>query len=198
MPSFKTNLDLQQNQLVNAVLHNLRDYPPNPVEGQLYYNEGKHTAYLWNGSHWTVLGESSMGYQIKQFSFNIQNPVARTGSLIVRLIEDLTVLRIDSHFDNGFQASFHIEQRSSVNETGITVTDSAIQAVYSGTETTIFSNPLLSANSWLYVNIIDVSGAIGSIEDPGTSGVPDESGTTIPDAGVIGGMLTITITCSTM
>ena len=40
MPSFKTNLDLQQNQLLNAVLQNQPDLPQNPVEGQLYYNDG--------------------------------------------------------------------------------------------------------------------------------------------------------------
>ena len=46
MPSFKSNLDIQQNQLQNAVLHTLRDLPENPVAGQLYYNEGKGLAYL--------------------------------------------------------------------------------------------------------------------------------------------------------
>jgi hypothetical protein len=38
MPSFKSNLDLNQNQLLNAVLQKQSAIPANPVEGQVYYN----------------------------------------------------------------------------------------------------------------------------------------------------------------
>jgi hypothetical protein len=172
MPSFKTNIDLQTNQLLNAVMHNLPAMPSTPVEGQMYYDTGKKTAYIWNGSYWAVWGDASLAHEVRQFSCNITSPVARTGSLIIRLYENLTVMRVDSHISSGFQLGFSIEHRSSVNLTGTMITAATIQAVYSGTETTVFSNPVLSANNWLYLNITDVSGTVG--------------------------MLTITISCSTM
>ena len=100
MPSFKSNLDIQQNQLLNAVLHTLRDLPQNPVAGQLYYNEGKQTAYLYNGNWWMPWGEYSGGQtqQVKQYFLNIPNPSIKTSMVFARLYEAQDVVRIDSHY----------------------------------------------------------------------------------------------------
>lgn len=48
-----TNLDMQQNQLENAVVHNLSAAPSNPVVGQQYYNTTDNKLYIWNGTEWT-------------------------------------------------------------------------------------------------------------------------------------------------
>lgn len=49
---FVTNLDLNQNQLENAVIHNLSAAPSNPVVGQQYYNTTDNKLYIWNGTEW--------------------------------------------------------------------------------------------------------------------------------------------------
>ena len=198
MPSFKSNLDIQQNQLLNAVLHNLPDLPQNPVEGQLYYNYGKHTAYLFNGSYWMPWGEYSGGQnqQVKQYLLNIPNPSTKSSMVFVRLYQDQTVVRIDSHFSTDASVEFHIECRQSVNEIGINVTDEPIQAMYDGTETTVFSNDYLSKDNWLYFSLAAGDGAIeiplnGDEAVTATEGQPTEA----PVDGEILGSLTITITC---
>jgi len=190
MPSFKSNLDIQQNQLLNAVLHNLPDLPQNPVEGQLYYNSGKFTAYLWNGSYWVPWGESAGGgqvQQVKQYMLNIPNPSSKSAMVFVRLYEDQTVVRIDSHFSNESRVDFNIECRTGVNDQGLLLTQLPIQAAYIGTETTVFSFSALSKDNWLYFSLVAGDGAVTIPKD----GVPVEA----PVDGEILGLLTITITC---
>jgi len=190
MPSFKSNLDIQQNQLLNAVLHNLPDLPQNPVEGQLYYNSGKFTAYLWNGSYWVPWGESAGGgqvQQVKQYMLNIPNPSSKSAMVFVRLYEDQEVVRIDSHFSNESRVDFNIECRTGVNDQGLLITQLPIQAAYAGTETTVFSFSSLSKDNWLYFSLAAGDGAVSIPKD----GVPVEA----PVDGEILGLLTITITC---
>ena len=163
MPIFKKNLDLQQNQLLNAVLHKLPVMTNNPVEGQVYYDLGKETAYLWNGSNWAVWGEtSSPGPDIKQYMLNIPNPTIRMGLIFVRLFQNQVVARIDSHINSEARGvSFNIESRPLVNERGEPLTLDPILAIYEGTETTNFTNSSLSAGNWLYLDIDEVGGTVG-------------------------------------
>ncbi|MEI6277657.1 MAG: hypothetical protein WCP08_16785 [Prolixibacteraceae bacterium] len=200
MPSFKSNLDIQQNQLLNAVLHTLRDLPENPVAGQLYYNEGKHTAYLYNGSWWMPWGEYSPGpsQQTNQYILNIPNPSIKSSMVFVRLYDNQDVVRIDSHFSTGSIVNFNIESRSSVNEKGFLLTDNPIQAVYEGTETTAFANSSLPKDNWLYIEIVQKDDGTIVPKDEEQAGLPGE---TEPPAATtdseILGLLTITITCIT-
>jgi hypothetical protein len=198
MPSFKSNLDLNQNQLLNAVLQNQLDLPQNPVAGQLYYNPGKQTAYLWNGEYWIPWGQSSggQGQDVKQYMLNIINPSINSASVFVRLFEDQEVVRIDSHFSAEPGVDFSIEARHHVNERGIPVTNDPIGATYEGTETTIFSTSQLRADDWLYFEIVqkDVGGLDPKEGDPGITPGAEEP----PAGGIEGevlGVLTITITC---
>ena len=198
MPSFKTNLDIQQNQLLNAVLHNLRDLPQNPVEGQLYYNEGKHTAYLWNGEYWIPWGEYSggQGQQVKQYFLNIPNPSTKSSMVFVRLYENQDVVRIDSHFSTESIVNFLIECRSSVNERGFSLTDRQIEAVYAGTETTVFANSTLPKDNWLYLDIVQKDGGEIVPKEGDNEVIPGETEppATTTDAEILG-LLMITITC---
>jgi len=162
MPIFKKNLDLQQNQLLNAVLHKLPVMPNNPVEGQVYYDLGKETAYLWNGSNWAVWGEtSSSGPDIKQYMLNIPNPTNRSGLVFVRLFQNQEVVRIDSHINSEARVSFNIESRQLVNERGESLTHEPIDATYEGTETNHFSNSSIPAGNWFYLDVVEVGGTVG-------------------------------------
>jgi hypothetical protein len=52
-----TNLDLNLNQLQNALLHLLGSAPGSPTEGQIYYNTATHAAYIRNNSRWVLLDD---------------------------------------------------------------------------------------------------------------------------------------------
>lgn len=57
---FYTGIDLQQNELQNAVIHPLASAPSNPIEGQIYYNTGDNTVYVYNGTAWDAVGTADL------------------------------------------------------------------------------------------------------------------------------------------
>ena len=56
------NLNLNKNELQNAVVHNLAAAPSNPVEGQQYYNTSDHKLYVYDGTNWVE--ETSQGHAL--------------------------------------------------------------------------------------------------------------------------------------
>lgn len=50
--SFLTNIDLSQNQLLNATIQNLASAPATPVEGQIYCNTSDHNIYIYLNGVW--------------------------------------------------------------------------------------------------------------------------------------------------
>ena len=50
------NLDLNQNQVLNAVVQVLASAPGTPVQGQAYYNSTSKTLQVYTGTAWVVLG----------------------------------------------------------------------------------------------------------------------------------------------
>lgn len=201
MPVFKTNLDIQQNQLLNAVLHRCSDLPVNPVEGQLYYNEGKHLAYLWDGQYWIPWGTSSGGggsSDVRQFVTTILNPTIRSGAIIVRLYEDVIGVRVDAHFSTVNTVYFNIDIRGNVNLPGTNITDRPMMATNDGNEYTTIDHPWLKKDDWLYLSI--ASGKDESVlpmeGDP--TGTAGGTGTEPPPAGdgEVLGVLTVILTCT--
>lgn len=47
-----TGLDLQQNELQNAVVHNLAVAPATPLAGQQYFNTASNKLYIYDGTDW--------------------------------------------------------------------------------------------------------------------------------------------------
>ena len=199
MPVFKSNLDIQQNQLLNAVLHKLRDLPPNPVAGQLYYNEGKGLAYLYDGQYWIPWGYGSGGgggSEVRQYMLTIPNPSTKSSMVFVRLYENQDVVRIDSHFSTESRVEFIIQSRSSVNDPGASLTADPIQALYTGSETTAFVNSSLPKDNWLYFELIQKDGGaiVPKDGEPVVTPVEGDPTATAVDGEILG-LLTITITC---
>ena len=198
MPAFKSDLDIQQNQLLNAVLHKLRDLPQNPVAGQLYYNEGKGLAYLYDGQYWIPWGASSGGGSgCKQFMLNILNPSTKSGTLMVRLYEDLLAVRVDAHFSTVNTVYFNIDIRQNVNLAGTNLTTRPMQATNDGNEYTTIDHSSLKKDDWLYLSIVIGSGDTIPVVEGDPTGTPPEGGTTPPPGdGEVLGVLTVVITCT--
>ena len=55
---FVSSINLNQNELQNAVIQNLASPPGSPVEGQVYYDSsaGDKSIYFWDGTQWIDVG----------------------------------------------------------------------------------------------------------------------------------------------
>jgi hypothetical protein len=55
---FVSSINLNQNELQNAVIQNLASAPGSPVEGQVYYDSsaGDKSIYFWDGTQWIDVG----------------------------------------------------------------------------------------------------------------------------------------------
>lgn len=57
--NFLTNLDMNQNQIMNVVLQKLAVAPSSPTSGQMYFNTVEERAFIYNGKEW--VGMDSIG-----------------------------------------------------------------------------------------------------------------------------------------
>lgn len=78
--AFLTNIDLSQNELLNAVIQNLATAPADPIEGQIYCNTADHNIYVWLNGVWetwvnaALLGAASGVATLNGSSLVVQNP----------------------------------------------------------------------------------------------------------------------------
>ena len=83
--NFLTNIDLNKNELQNAVIQNLAAAPENPKEGQLYYSVTDDTIYVYNGTSWVdALSQGDYtfinGIEVATDTRNVQLKLNTTGS----------------------------------------------------------------------------------------------------------------------
>ena len=77
--SVLTNLDLNQNQIENAAVHNLSEAPTNPVKGQQYFNTVDNVLYYYDGTNWVSGDSITIDSALSTTSENpVQNKVITT------------------------------------------------------------------------------------------------------------------------
>jgi len=66
---YYTGIDLQHNNLKNAVIHPSATDPLSPVEGQIYYNTTTNMVYVYSGSAWDEVGVAPLTIATDSSSF---------------------------------------------------------------------------------------------------------------------------------
>ena len=71
--NYLNNINLNKNELQNAVIQPLATAPSFPVEGQIYYNSGDDKIYVYDGTDWQPVGDL---HTIEGNSININGVVS--------------------------------------------------------------------------------------------------------------------------
>ena len=91
---YLTHINLNQNQLQNAVIHPLGTAPSGPTEGQIYYNStsGNKKVYIYDGSAWTnISGDIS-----EVIAGDALTGGGNTGSVTLNVAVDDSTIEVNS------------------------------------------------------------------------------------------------------
>lgn len=85
----RVDLDLNQNELQNAVIQNLASAPANPKEGQIYQNTTNHAFYIYTNGQWVnVL--SSGGTFVEGTGIDISGNTISVDTTVIATTSDLS------------------------------------------------------------------------------------------------------------
>jgi hypothetical protein len=142
MTKFLVNLDLTQNQLLNAVIQKLATAPSSPVEGQIYQNTTDHHFYIYDGSTWQQLDQQSgsgitglTGDVSATGPGNVAATVNSVGGASAANVADAVTKRHSQNTDTGTtQTSFQLDSGNSgprlKNESGVVAIRNAGDSSY--------------------------------------------------------------------
>ena len=100
---YYASIDLNKNELQNAVVHPLGSAPTSPAEGQIYYDSstGDKKIYLYNGSAWVAIGETQNfiageGVDVSVVGENVTNVHFNKSSKIITSLLLFLIIFINS------------------------------------------------------------------------------------------------------
>lgn len=144
------NLDLNKNQILNAVVQNLAVAPTSPVEGQIYWSTADDTLYVWNndGAVWIDLGASgvtNLGY---------------TASSTNGVVTSNTGANATIPLANGSNAGLMTAAEKTVvgNQSGTNTGDNATNSQYSGLVSNVTTNLAEGATTTTTVKVTSSDG----------------------------------------
>jgi len=133
---FLTDIDLSQNELLNAVMQNLTTAPQNPKVAQLYYNTTDKIMYQWDGTAWKPVGNIyTNGNGIVISASNVvsadfaTNAEATTGSSTTKVMSPALVKAVIQTLDvNGFAQGVVAANGSTITIKGLKEEDGKLAA----------------------------------------------------------------------
>lgn len=134
--NFLTDLNLLQNELLNAVIQNLSSEPQNPRVGQIYYDTTDLIMYQWNGTDWKPVGNiytngdgiviSAQNVVSSDFATSSE---ATTGTSETKVMSPALVKAVIQTLDvNGFAQGIVAANGSTITICGIKEEDGKISA----------------------------------------------------------------------
>jgi len=93
------DLDFDQNQAVDMVLHQGTSFPAGPVEGQTFYRTDSDTMYIYDGSNWVAMADAPGALSIFMAPQYANATYAKDGSNNVgRLLYNFDAVNVENYY----------------------------------------------------------------------------------------------------
>lgn len=111
-----TSLNLNKNQLQNAVIQPLVTPPSNPIEGQIYYNSSDKFIYRYNGTDWGPIG---VVYSQSSTTGAVVTGLDATGKVTTTNVTGLTLTGYQPVTDGYVTADMTMQQAFAALDTAV-------------------------------------------------------------------------------
>lgn len=173
---YAAHIDLQQNELQNAVIQNLSTAPSNPKAGQIYYNSNDNKSYMWNGTAWvetTSQGDYTFTNGVQESSRTVSLKLGTSSNATVTADSNGLAVSVASASTS---AKGVIEIATDTEASTGTDTTRAINAKQLATKVT--ANNAITAGTKCKITF-DTKGLVTGGADLSTNDIPDLSSTYI-------------------
>ena len=149
------NLDLNKNQLLNAVVQNLAVAPTSPVDGQIYWSTADDTVYVYSvdGNIWIDLGSSGIT--------DLEYVASPTNGVVTSDTGDDATIPLGTTTNAGLLAP--ADKTKLNNTTNTNSGDNAINTNYEGIVSNTITNITEGTSTTTTVNVNSSDGANGTL-----------------------------------